>query len=115
MTHCWWRNTLWSTSVYVCTWMQRSCSLHSNHHLSLSANSSALLISTIIHALMQTHVQTAGIDNTVARYKESRPVLPHATPFERRVERALLEEEEVVRDIVCSDRLTDKRIKARRA
>eukprot|EP00877_Chromochloris_zofingiensis_P012963 jgi/Chrzof1/7920/Cz02g41100.t1 len=34
-----------------------------------------------------------GIANTVRKYQESNPVLPHVTPFERRVERKIQEEQ----------------------
>ena len=31
-------------------------------------------------------LQAVGIDNTVKKYRENRPLHPHNTPFERRVE-----------------------------
>jgi len=38
-----------------------------------------------------------GIPNTVSKYAPNRPLAPHLTPFERRVERKLEEEEEVIK------------------
>ena len=46
-------------------------------------------------------LQPVGIANTVTKYQESRPLKPHLTPFEARVE-AKMAEEEVVRAAVQS-------------
>jgi hypothetical protein len=37
--------------------------------------------------------QPVGIANTVQRYHESRPLVPHLTPFEARLEAKIAEEE----------------------
>jgi hypothetical protein len=38
-------------------------------------------------------LQPVGIANTVKRYHESRPLVPHLTPFEARLEAKIAEEE----------------------
>lgn len=46
--------------------------------------------------------QPVGIANTVKRYHESRPLRPHLTPFEARVE-AKIAEEEVAAAVLAGD------------
>lgn len=47
-------------------------------------------------------VQPVGIANTVTRYHESRPLRPHVTPFEARLE-AKIAEEEVAAAVAASE------------
>lgn len=47
--------------------------------------------------------QTVGIANTIKRYQENRPVTKHSTPFEKRVEQLMLEEEEYRAKVSTSD------------